>query len=41
MTYDDLVDWIGDDTWFKNASENAKFYFADEIPAGKQPPTGP
>jgi hypothetical protein len=40
MTYDDLVDWIGDDAWFTSASENAKFYFADEIPDGKQPPEG-
>ena len=39
-TYDDLVDWIGDDTWYNSASKNAKFYFADEIPAGKQPPEG-
>jgi hypothetical protein len=38
LTYDELVELIGDDEWFKNADENAKFYFKGDIPAGKQPP---
>ena len=38
MTYEELVDTIGDEAWFKNADEKAHFYFKDNLPADVEIP---
>ena len=40
MTYEEVVKMVGNDTWFTNACENAKFFFKGEIPDDVIPPEG-
>ena len=38
MTYEELVEEIGDDAWFTNASSKAHFYFKDTMPTDVEIP---
>ena len=39
-TYEELVELVGNDAWFKNADKKANFYFKNTIPAGTVIPEG-
>jgi hypothetical protein len=39
-TYEELVELVGDDAWFKNADKKASFYFKNTIPEETVIPEG-